>query len=310
MTLVILSTALALVIAETLARTIGAGLRFGQLMHVRDIATRTVNGVPLWQSGHPRYDDDDLRRAGQDRDAFTVLGLGDSILYGVGQPKDATYLEQARQALAGRTSRRVDVLNLAVPGFNTAQENAVFAEVGEQIEPDLVIVHYWADDMHQYRVVGGYVVDIGNVSAEAGHLVVRALPLPAAINDYLLVHSRLYAVLTEAIVAERIREAPLDWSRVLDPLAEINARAQRAGGRLLVLASVDLSGPTPRPVADLDVLRELAAARGIDVIDLSEWVRDVASADIAMDPVHFNAAGHRLIGERLAAYLLQNDLNH
>ena len=306
--LALVSTGLAVCAVEVVARMMGAGTRFGQLLNIRDVATRTVNGVPLWSPQLPRYDSDDLQRVAQNRDAFTILGLGDSILYGVGQPREATYLEQARRSLAGRSSRRVEVLNLAVPGFNTAQENAVYAEVDEQIRPDLVLVHYWVDDVHQYRAVGGYVVDVGNVSAEAGRLVVRALPVPAPINDFLLGRSRVYALLTEAVVAGDLRGAPPDWARVAEPLAAIHDRARRAGARMLVLVSPDLNGKVPQPVADLPALREFAALRGVEIIDLSEWLRGIESKDIAMDGVHFNAPGHRVVGERLADYLLQRDL--
>jgi lysophospholipase L1-like esterase len=55
-------------------------------------------------------------------------------------------------------------------------------------------------------------------------------------------------------------------------------------------------------------LREFAAPRGIEVIDLSEWVRGVPAKQIAIDTCHFNAEGHRLVGEHLADYLLQHDL--
>ena len=55
-------------------------------------------------------------------------------------------------------------------------------------------------------------------------------------------------------------------------------------------------------------IRKFAAPRGIEVIDLTEWLRGVDSKQIGMDGCHFNAEGHRLIGEHLADYLLQHDL--
>jgi hypothetical protein len=229
-------------------------------------------------------------------------------MYGVSLPKEATYLEQARRALAARSGTTIDVLNLAVPGFNTMQENAVHAEVADQVQPDLVVVHYFSgDDAHQYRVVGGYVVDLGNISDD-GRLVVRALPLPPRLSDFLLVHSRLYALLTQVVVSWRRTAEPVDWTRVSGPLAAIHDRARHAGGRLLVLVSPEFHGTAVQPSADLPLLRQLAADRGIEVIDLSEWLSGTPVPEIALDACHFNAEGHRLIGERLAAHLLQHDL--
>jgi lysophospholipase L1-like esterase len=303
-----LSAAVALLIAEGIARLAGVGPRFGQLIYVRGVPTRTVDGVPLWDDADPRCDEADVERAARDRSAFTILGLGDSIMFGVSQTKDATYLEQARREIAQRSKRRVEILNLAVPGFNTMQENAVYREIEPRFTPKLVLVHYWTDDVHQYRVVGGYVVDLGNVSEEDGRLVVRAIPLPPRLGDFLLVHSRLYDLLTQVVIALRREDIADDWSRVAAPLKEIQERAQRSGARLVVLASPLLDGPLPRPNSDLERLREFGAANGIEVVDLSTWLDGHRSEDVALDMCHFNAVGHRLIGERLAEYLLAHDL--
>ena len=305
--LVLGATLFAILAAEALARFIGVGPVFGQLIFVRGVPTRTVDGVPLWDDEHPRYDSEDLRRASNARSAFKILGLGDSIMYGVWQSKQDTYLEQTRRVLAGRSQRAVEILNMAVPGYNTLQEAAVYSEVDDQLKPDLVLVHYWSDDGHQYRVVGGHVVDFGAISDD-GRLVVRALPVPPRLSDFLLVHSRLYDLLTQAVVAYKRKPAPIDSTSVSKPLADIQERAQRAGGRLLVLASPKLDGASPEPTDDLPIVRQFAGARGIEVIDLSEWLHGVPAKQIAIDACHFNAEGHRLVGERLAEYLLQHDL--
>ena len=306
--LILASIVVALVVTEAITRLVGVQARFGRLLFVRGVATRVVDGVPMWATRDPRYDAEDLHRAAADRDGFKIVALGDSILYGVSLAKDETYLEQARHVLASRTRRTVDILNLAVPGYNTMQEAVAYKEIENQIRPNVVIVHYWVDDAHQYRVVGGYVVDVGSISEEGGRLVVRAIPLPSRLNDLLLVHSRLYDMLNQVVVAMHHTDLPEDWTRVSGPLADLQERTERAGGRLLVLASPELTDTTPKPVADLDRLQEFAASRGIEVIDVAQWVAGVSSKAIAMDACHFNAAGHRIIGEHLADYLLQHDL--
>lgn len=308
-TLVVLSTAIALLAAEALARIIGVGPTFGQLIFVREIPTRIIGGVPLWKEKYPsRYDSEDMKQASTDRDAFTILGLGDSIMYGVWQAKENTYLEQTRRVLARRSKRPVAILNAAVPGYNTVQEDVTYGEIEDQIKPDLVLVHYWLDDSHHYRVVDGYAVDFGNMSDDASRLADRALPLPPRMGDFLLVHSRVYDLLMQVVFAANQPAEPFDWTPVSTPLASIQERAQRAGGRLLVLASAQLDEPSPKPNGDLVSLQQFALSRGIEVIDLSEWLTGVDSTAIAIDGCHFNAEGHRLIGEHLADYLLQHDL--
>ena len=296
-----------LLVAEGLMRLLGINPGYGQLLALGDTPIRTVDGIPLWQDHDPRARPEDITRAAAARDAFTVLGLGDSIMYGVGLTKDETYLEQMRRALAGRAARPVEVVNLAVQGYDTLQEDAVHRELGDRLTPNLVLVHYWSDDARLYRAVGGYVVDVGDLSPD-GRLVVRALPIPPAINDFLLVHVRLYQLLTHAVLAYDSRVTSNDWSRVAQPLVALNERVRHAGGRLVVLASPDLTYDAVRANAELPLLRQLAKEHGFEVIDLGAWLDGAPAAAIRIDGCHFNAEGHRVIGEHLAEYLLAHDL--
>jgi hypothetical protein len=170
-----------------------------------------------------------------------------------------------------------------------------------------VLLQYWSDDARLYRVIGGYVVDIGDMSPD-GRLIVRALPIPPAINDFLLVHSHLYELLTQAVIAYDRRVTSADWSRVSKPLIALHDRVAGAGGRLVVLASPDLEGKVAHPNNELAVLRQLGAQHGFEVIDVSEWLQGVDAAAIRMDGCHFNAEGHRIVGEHLAEYILAHDL--
>jgi lysophospholipase L1-like esterase len=305
--LIVASTLAALAIAEGISRWAGLGAEFADPVPLHDVPTRTVEGVMLWSSNPPRATEGDIARAAADSGAFTIVGLGDSIMYGTNEPRENTYLEQTRRMLAERTNRPVEILNLAVPGYNTRQEDVVFHELDGRVRPDLVLVHYWADDFRQYRVSGGYVLDVTDLAPD-GRVVARALPIPDAVSDFLLLHSRLYALLTRALLTGGAG-APTDWRVVAEPLRDIDARTRRAGGRVVMLVSPMLGGPTPRSLDGLERLRDLVAGTGIEVIDLTEWVRGTPTQDIAGDACcHFNAAGHRLIAERLTDYLLAHDL--
>lgn len=304
--LVVTSIVVALLIAEGLIRLIGLQPQYGLIVPLGDVAVRTLDGVDLWSTHIPRATDADIARAAES-DAFTIVGLGDSIMYGAQQAHDETYLEQARKRLAEKGVGQLEILNLAVPGYNTKQEAAVFKELDGRVRPDLVIVHYWGNDVHQYRVVGGYVVDYGDISPD-GRFVIRALPLPPQVSDYLLIHSRVYELLSQFVIQWKRQHFGDEWTNVSVPMAAIHERARNAGARLLILASPDLSGASPRTPVDLKDLKQFADARGIEVIDLTDWVRQRASTEVSYDGVHFNAAGHRIIGERLAEHLLGRDL--
>jgi lysophospholipase L1-like esterase len=286
-------------------RRIRPEVRF-DMMAVDDTQATIIDGVEIWREKYPRYEPEDIRRAAADPNAFTILGLGDSIMHGGIVPKEQTYLEHTRRALAQRVSKNVAVLNLAVPGYNTMQENVVYGEIESQIRPNLVIVHYWTNDIQQLRFVGGYVVNAGDVS-EDGHLVVRALPLPPRLNDFLLMRSYLYSFASR-VVANWWVSRDADWTRVTEPMLKIHERAERGGARLLILASPGLDRQTAEPTYELPQLREFAARHGIEVVDLSEWLRGIDARTIAMDSCHFNERGHQLVGERLATHLLNHEV--
>ncbi|MDX2166785.1 MAG: SGNH/GDSL hydrolase family protein [Deltaproteobacteria bacterium] len=300
--IVVVATLATLLAAEIATRLVYSRSDLGRLISFGSAPTRTVDGVVLWDSEDLRYDRSDLRRVAQRADTFTVVGLGDSIMYGIELPKSDTYLEQARDILQRRLEQPVEMINLAVRGYNTAQEDAV-KELAPQLQPDFVIVHWWGDDARRYRVVGNHVMDFGDVGPD-GHVAGQALPIPAWLSERLLMYSRLYALLTQLLVARHQQSQPYDWAYVETALADIHNRAQRSGAKMVILASPSLSGPTPEALPELVELRRFGTAHGIDVIDLSEWFSGVPATEVALDSCHFNAKGHAIIAARLAEYML------
>ena len=78
---------------------------------------------------------------------FRVLGLGDSIMFGWGVGDEEDYLSLLEARLeATPVGRPVEVLNLAVPGYNSVMEVATLREKGIAYAPDLVIVGLCGND--------------------------------------------------------------------------------------------------------------------------------------------------------------------
>ncbi len=75
-----------------------------------------------------------------------ILGLGDSIMFGWGVAQEETYLDQLETMLNERSSTPWEVLNTAVPGYNTVMEVATLEARGLSFEPDLVIVGFCGND--------------------------------------------------------------------------------------------------------------------------------------------------------------------
>jgi hypothetical protein len=80
-------------------------------------------------------------------DVFRVVVLGDSFTFGGKAPLPQTFSPTLERALGAiDRSRRYEVVNLAVPGYNTEQEMLALKEVGLAYHPDLVIVNYVLND--------------------------------------------------------------------------------------------------------------------------------------------------------------------
>ena len=77
-----------------------------------------------------------------------IAGLGDSVMFGWGVGQPELYLEVLERRLNGAPrTPRVEVLNFAVPGYNTAMEVAVFERKALAFDPDLVILHFVPNDL-------------------------------------------------------------------------------------------------------------------------------------------------------------------
>lgn len=76
-----------------------------------------------------------------------IVGLGDSSIFGWGVDMTETSLHLLEQRLNQQASgKRYDVINFAVPGYNTAIETEVFLKKCLKYDPDLVILHFNTND--------------------------------------------------------------------------------------------------------------------------------------------------------------------
>jgi lysophospholipase L1-like esterase len=75
-----------------------------------------------------------------------VVGVGDSVMFGWGVGEEESYMSLLEMALTRRAGGPVEVLNLAVPGYNTIQERAALEHKGLPLAPDLVLINYCLND--------------------------------------------------------------------------------------------------------------------------------------------------------------------
>ena len=74
-----------------------------------------------------------------------VVLLGDSYAFGLGVDQSQTLAAQLESRLQA-SCRSVAVLNLGVPGYHTGQELALAERVGFDLDPDLMVLLFYAND--------------------------------------------------------------------------------------------------------------------------------------------------------------------
>jgi len=80
------------------------------------------------------------------RGTFRLLGLGDSLMFGLGVDNEDVYARWVEQLLSAKLDRPVEFINLAVPGYNTAIEAAILVHKGLRYSPDVIVLHWCTND--------------------------------------------------------------------------------------------------------------------------------------------------------------------
>lgn len=75
-----------------------------------------------------------------------VIGLGDSGMFGWGVHQNEMYTELLETYTISGSRSKIEVLNMAVPGYNSYQQVEAFRAKGIYYSPDLVIVHWCFND--------------------------------------------------------------------------------------------------------------------------------------------------------------------
>src|ERR1043165_8053922 len=105
--------------------------------------------------GHPfhvnrwgfRGHDFEDRTHPETKNSFRIMVLGDSNTAGIGIPEEDRYTELVERELRGRyPSRRIEVINLGVQGFETVQEVKMLEYMGKIVQPNLVILGFSLND--------------------------------------------------------------------------------------------------------------------------------------------------------------------
>jgi len=236
-----------------------------------------------------------------------VLVLGDSFSFAGKVPLEGTFPKRLEAMLNAAAPGRYEVLNLAVPGYNSRQEMLELGERGLRFEPDLVIVAFVLNDA----------LPMAQLVPQRARL---PLPLRRLLKRFVLVQflagasKRLPAILAGkrfkgGSEAADLAPGSAGWDTVQASLLEVKRVSAQAGAGLLLAIwpmFEELDGAYPFGDEHAQVGR-FCLENGIDVLDLLPTFRgrEPAAFWVAHDDHHPNAEAQLLAGQALFEALRQ-----
>jgi len=258
---------------------------------------------------------------GKPADVLRVVGLGDSItMY---QTAEGTnYLTLLGKELKPSKAARVEVLNFAVGGYDTAQEVRVLQTRGLAYAPDVVVMGYCLNDafneMFLFNEVTGKITlgdrdrkEVAEVQRMTSDGEQRGLRIVDFFSRKVKTAS---ASLTPDEFYATVFESP-DWKEGMQALRRLGELSRQKGFDAVVVLfpflldfESYLFGPLHKRIT------EEASKAGLGVIDLFESYRALGTravrvtnedGSLHVDYVHPTPKGHRVAADKLINWFVE-----
>lgn len=248
---------------------------------------------------------------------YRVVALGDSCTFGKGVLEKHTWPRQLESMLDQElgSDRRAAVANLGVNGYSGATYARIFADLGDQVRPHLVVVGYNLNDFpNAIRAVDEQVFQERGLrkllSQDLRDRLGRLAVYRFARQTYYQLTRRSDWEKAEEL-AGGAADQELDsevWRQQEAHLAAIRDQAEGYGARTIVFlfpyeSQVHLDSYDPTPI---ERLQEVGRRLDVPVIDLAETFREHAHAEapprelfLRGDRYHPNAEGYHLVAREV-----------
>jgi lysophospholipase L1-like esterase len=274
---------------------------------------------------------------------FRILAIGDSLTFGWGVNDAETFCALVEAGLnRDQRTQHVEVVNGGVSGYTTRQERTLLSIFGPQLQPDLVLVGFYWNDLLMSTHAGRDRRESSDVrfkTAVSEPLTRRELHMTGSGSwwDRILRCSRAayvggrgvkrlaglgewdrpYTSLEDELLAGRTtEEIERRWATFESELQKIKKLAHEVGFRtgIVVLPSRQQVGSEYPHAQIQSKVREIADRLEMFVVDplpnLSARRDEVESLFIPYDRHHPSALGHRLIADAILAELVSVDRLH
>jgi hypothetical protein len=222
----------------------------------RPNAKAELMGVPVRTDSHGFRSPEIAEKAGPG--VARIAFVGDSIAMGWGVAEQDTFVHQVLAQLA-KAGRKVDGFNLGVGNYNTAQELALFRDVGAKLKPDIIVLCYFINDAEPMP----HYADNGWLDEHSAAWVVFRYRLDSLFRqfgeapDWKKYYRDLYAPDADG------------WGRTKTALVSFADVARDLGTELIVFNIPELRELKPYPFDDVTAkVRKVVEKRGVPFVDL------------------------------------------
>jgi len=226
-----------------------------------------------------------------------VLVLGDSVAFGADVPFESNAFRYLEDLSGGR--KCIDVVNAAVPSYNTVLQRRLLEMIGDDYKPDLVLLVYVENDIWTDDTLPFYLPEYWH----------QAVFIPRSLLMYSYMRHPLRLALQNLMrkreCLELSSEEKVGWQRSREALAGINKWCKNRGILFMVVFYSMLDPETGQFYFDL-----LSIAKqeiGFTLVDSREFFKGHSLSEIHRAPVdsHLNNLGHKLMAEGAYNKLLQ-----
>jgi lysophospholipase L1-like esterase len=264
---------------------------------------------------------------------FRIVAIGDSVTFGFGVNDGETFCAQTEALLRERMPGvDLDVVNIAVPGFDTRQEVVLLRRNVSRLAPNLVLVGLYSNDIPDALEDGTGGTTVATPRADSNQNL-RMNAAPTSWWDIQLRKSRAVYTIGRALkrvarkgewgmsrftmevdILEGRNSAQLDeaWSRVARQFDDLRSLAVMHGfavGVVVLPPREQVLGLYPHARYQ-DRVRSMAESVGFFTIDpLPVFAASPERKDrlyVAYDRNHPSGEGHRLIAQAIVDDLSRN----
>ncbi|MCP4656385.1 MAG: hypothetical protein GY856_13310 [bacterium] len=253
-------------------------------------------------------------RLDPDETGLRIVGLGDSFMFGQGVADDETYLAVLEERLnALFPARTIEVVNTAVPGYNTVMEIETLMEKGLRFRPNLVVLEIVGNDLELPNFIRRKVSVLALDRLFLGDFIDRRLgrygPLIRELDDFGLMSTKERAV--ETVPPEYA--GMVGWEAFAAAMRELKRLARIHHFRVVsILLAPGKDGFHQRALQFSEQLgfRVLWVGEGYLLYIEDHQLESYAESPLALGPNdgHPSPLGHRIAAETLLDFLIREDL--